>query len=127
MTGCWKPVKTWNLQILTDPAGNSFIQNRYAPEIDPDREVTHFVRSREQDHALGIYTQEEVSQVTGDAPLASTSEVSTRSTATPTADAVLLKGDAQLEATEGRATITLKVVGRFKPFDNLYQRLPSTS
>jgi len=89
--------------ILTDPAGNSFVQNRHAPQIDPDREVTHFVRSRDQDHALGIYTQEEVSEVTGSgdtAPLASTSEVSTRSTATPTADAVLLKGDAQLEATE---------------------------
>ena len=100
----WKNV----LQILTDPAGNSFVQNRHAPQIDPDREVTHFVRSRDQDHALGIYTQEEVSEVTGSgdtAPLASTSEVSTRSTATPTADAVLLKGDAQLEATEGRQTM----------------------
>ena len=43
--------------ILTDPSGNSFVQNRYAPEIDPDREVTHFVRTKEQDHSLGIYTR----------------------------------------------------------------------
>ena len=42
---------------LTDPSGNSFVQNRYAPEIDPDREVTHFVRTKEQDHSLGIYTR----------------------------------------------------------------------
>jgi len=89
--------------ILSDPSGNSFIQNRHAPEVDPDREITHFTRTREQDHALGIYTQTEVRELTGeeggdgDAPLASTSEVSTRSTATPTADAVLHQS---LEATE---------------------------
>jgi len=94
--------------ILSDPSGNSFVQNRHAPEIDPDREVTHFARTREQDHSLGLYTQEEVAEATDarldtvatEAPLASTSEVSTRSTATPTADAVLLSGQAQLEATE---------------------------
>ena len=88
------------------------MQNRHAPEIDPDREVTHFARTREQDHSLGLYTQEEVAEATdarldtvAEAPLASTSEVSTRSTATPTADAVLLSGQAQLEATEGKLQI----------------------
>ena len=105
-----KSCATKFFQILSDPSGNSFVQNRHAPEIDPDREVTHFARTREQDNSLGLYTQEEVAQATDarldtvatEAPLASTSEVSTRSTATPTADAVLLSGQAQLEATEGK-------------------------
>ena len=102
-------------QILSDPSGNSFVQNRHAPEIDPDREVTHFARTREQDHSLGLYTQEEVAEATDarldtEAPLASTSEVSTRSTATPTADAVLLSGQEQLEATEGKLQILYSLV-----------------
>jgi len=70
--------------ILTDPSGNSFVQNRYAPEIDPDREVTHFVRTKEQDHSLGIYTREEVAEAT-DARLDANDP---------------LRGTDQLEATE---------------------------
>ncbi len=31
-----------------------------APAPDPDRSVSAFARSREEDHALGIFTQEEV-------------------------------------------------------------------
>ena len=31
-----------------------------APAPDPDRAVSAFARSREEDHALGIFTQEEV-------------------------------------------------------------------
>jgi len=100
--------------ILTDPSGNSFIQNRFAPEVDPFRQVSQFTRTKEQDHALGIYTQEEVDQsetatlggggggedsMSTSAPLAST-EASTPTGSTATSESVLLKGAAQLTATE---------------------------
>ena len=48
------------LQIIVDPSGNSFVENPHAPRSDPHREVSHFLRSREQDHALGFYTEAEV-------------------------------------------------------------------
>ena len=48
------------LQIIVDPSGNSFVENPHAPRSDPHREVSHFLRSREQDHALGFYTDAEV-------------------------------------------------------------------
>ena len=47
-------------QIIVDPSGNSFVENPHAPRSDPHREVSHFLRSREQDHALGFYTEAEV-------------------------------------------------------------------
>ena len=50
------------LQILRDPSGNSFVENVCAPATDPQREVTSFARTRDEDHALGIYTQEEIRQ-----------------------------------------------------------------
>ncbi|KAM7451045.1 nucleolar zinc-finger protein [Porites harrisoni] len=40
--------------ILDDPAGNSYIQNLYAPDPDPELEVFHYQRSKEQDDDLGI-------------------------------------------------------------------------
>jgi len=43
--------------IIVDPSGNSFVENPHAPRSDPHREVSHFLRSREQDHALGFYTE----------------------------------------------------------------------
>ena len=48
------------MQVLTDPSGNSFLENPHAPKSDPFREVSHFLRTREQDHDLGIYTADEV-------------------------------------------------------------------
>ena len=36
------------LQELTDPSGNSFVENIHAPKPDPAREVSYFVRSTEQ-------------------------------------------------------------------------------
>ena len=48
------------LQILSDPSGDSFVENPHAPRADPNRDVSHFVRSKEQDHALGIYTNAEI-------------------------------------------------------------------
>ena len=48
------------LQIVVDPSGNSFVENPHAPRSDPHRDVTQFLRTREQDHALGLYTEAEV-------------------------------------------------------------------
>lgn len=39
---------------LDDPAGNSFIQNFYAPDPDPEMEVEEYERSEEDDAFLGI-------------------------------------------------------------------------
>jgi len=40
--------------ILDDPAGNSYVQNLYAPDPDPELEVVHYERTKEQDDELGI-------------------------------------------------------------------------
>ncbi|KAJ8907307.1 hypothetical protein NDN08_007421 [Rhodosorus marinus] len=40
--------------ILDDPAGNSFIQNLYAPDPDPEMEIQEYDRDEEQDEELGI-------------------------------------------------------------------------
>ena len=40
--------------ILEDPAGNSFIQNLYAPDDDPHLKITYYERSDEDDEELGI-------------------------------------------------------------------------
>jgi len=46
--------------ILEDPSGNSFIENPLAPATDPALKSKNFIRSKAQDHALGLYTAEEV-------------------------------------------------------------------
>lgn len=43
---------------LNDICGNSFIQNIYAPKIDPYLKVHHYIRSSEQDLSLGIRPQD---------------------------------------------------------------------
>ncbi|ELU09893.1 hypothetical protein CAPTEDRAFT_178707 [Capitella teleta] len=40
--------------ILDDPTGNSYLQNYYAPDDDPEMEVTEYERSEEQNDHLGI-------------------------------------------------------------------------
>jgi zinc finger protein len=40
--------------ILDDPTGNSFLENLNAPAVDPQLEVRHYVRSKEQNEALGV-------------------------------------------------------------------------
>ena len=40
--------------ILDDPAGNSYLQNIYAPESDPEMEVVHYERTFEQNEELGL-------------------------------------------------------------------------
>lgn len=39
---------------LDDPAGNSYIQNLYAPDPDPELEIVHYPRTKEQEDDLGI-------------------------------------------------------------------------
>lgn len=46
--------------ILEDVSGNSFIENPMAPTIDPNCIVTHFKRSKEQNHLLGLYDTNEI-------------------------------------------------------------------
>lgn len=52
--------------ILEDISGNSFIENPRAPQKDVNTEVTHFVRSVEQNHCLGIYTPDEIKDTESD-------------------------------------------------------------
>jgi len=40
--------------ILNDPAGNSYLQNVYAPEADPEMEIVYYERSYEDNEELGI-------------------------------------------------------------------------
>ncbi|KAK6174949.1 hypothetical protein SNE40_013501 [Patella caerulea] len=40
--------------ILDDPAGNSYLQNVYAPEDDPEMKVEHYERTFEQNEELGL-------------------------------------------------------------------------
>lgn len=40
--------------ILDDPAGNSYIQNVFAPDPDPELQVTYYERSFEQNELLGL-------------------------------------------------------------------------
>lgn len=40
--------------ILDDPAGNSYLQNVYAPEEDPEMTVEKYERSFEQNEDLGL-------------------------------------------------------------------------
>ncbi|NXS56152.1 ZPR1 protein, partial [Brachypteracias leptosomus] len=40
--------------IMDDPAGNSYLQNVYAPEEDPQLQVEHYERTFEQNEDLGL-------------------------------------------------------------------------
>mmetsp|Transcript_37602 Transcript_37602/g.82334 ORF Transcript_37602/g.82334 Transcript_37602/m.82334 type:complete len:560 (+) Transcript_37602:165-1844(+) len=45
--------------ILDDPAGNSFIENPYAPESDPQMQYHRYYRTPTQDMALGLQPSKE--------------------------------------------------------------------
>ena len=47
---------------MEDPSGNSFIENLNAPKVDPALTVSHFTRTQEQNHLVGIY-EEELKQI----------------------------------------------------------------
>nr|XP_013814307.1 PREDICTED: zinc finger protein ZPR1 [Apteryx mantelli mantelli] len=40
--------------VMDDPAGNSYLQNVYAPEDDPELKVEHYERTFEQNEELGL-------------------------------------------------------------------------
>ena len=42
------------MQILDDPSGNSFIENRLAPDVDPFLSMDRYSRTNEQEVQLGI-------------------------------------------------------------------------
>jgi len=45
--------------VLEDISGNSFIENPFAPEVDPALSIQHFRRSAEQNEKLGMTAQPE--------------------------------------------------------------------
>lgn len=47
-------------QLIEDIGGNCFLSNPKAPAKDPNAKVSLFVRTKEQDHRLGIYTRDEL-------------------------------------------------------------------
>ncbi|XP_059612173.1 zinc finger protein ZPR1 [Phlebotomus argentipes] len=52
--------------ILEDMTGNCHVENPNAPAADPQMTVNRFLRTEEQNHQLGIYTQAEVGKEKGD-------------------------------------------------------------
>nr|CAG4647076.1 EOG090X06TU [Megafenestra aurita]SVE92411.1 EOG090X06TU [Megafenestra aurita] len=47
--------KTFGIHIiLDDPAGNSYLQNVYAPESDPEMEIVYYERNFEHNEELGL-------------------------------------------------------------------------
>lgn len=40
--------------IVDDPSGNSYVQSLNAPSVDPDLEIIHYTRTRDQNLLLGI-------------------------------------------------------------------------
>lgn len=46
--------------VLDDISGDSHIENPHAPHSDPNVVVENYTRSKEQDHVLGMFTQEEL-------------------------------------------------------------------
>lgn len=50
--------------IIEDISGNSFVSNPHAPAKDLETTTVHFVRNKDQDHALGIFRPDEISDKT---------------------------------------------------------------
>ncbi|XP_073966478.1 zinc finger protein Zpr1 [Choristoneura fumiferana] len=59
--------KRWTLE-LEDASGNCFVENPEAPRKDSRCERTEFTRTTDQDHMLGIFTHEEVSDAPASNP-----------------------------------------------------------
>ncbi|XP_036282885.1 zinc finger protein ZPR1 isoform X3 [Pipistrellus kuhlii] len=54
--------------IMNDPAGNSYLQNVYAPEDDPEMKVEHYKRTFDQNEELGLNDMRTEGYETGAAP-----------------------------------------------------------
>lgn len=48
--------------IIDDLCGDAHIENPLAPKADPKVTITHYTRDKEQDHMLGIYSQQELKE-----------------------------------------------------------------
>ncbi|XP_058461660.1 zinc finger protein ZPR1 [Malaya genurostris] len=48
--------------VIEDISGNSFVENPFAPQTDPNSTTSHFQRNKEQNHILGVFTHDEVSE-----------------------------------------------------------------
>ncbi|XP_055527615.1 zinc finger protein ZPR1 [Wyeomyia smithii] len=46
--------------IVEDISGNSFVENPFVPNPDPSLSISHFKRTKEQNHLLGIFNHDEV-------------------------------------------------------------------
>ncbi|CAH1408046.1 unnamed protein product [Nezara viridula] len=53
------------VMILEDISGNTWVENLKAPKPDPNCHTVHFNRSKSEDHALGLYTREEIGEPEG--------------------------------------------------------------
>jgi len=47
---------------LNDPSGNSYIENPFAPEADPNMTVLRFRRNKQQDEMLGVVPEDKTDQ-----------------------------------------------------------------
>ncbi|CAK6448748.1 unnamed protein product [Pipistrellus nathusii] len=54
--------------IMNDPAGNSYLQNVYAPEDDPEMKVEHYKRTFDQNEELGLNDMRTEGYETGAGP-----------------------------------------------------------
>lgn len=54
--------------IMDDPAGNSYLQNVYAPEDDPEMKVEHYKRTFDQNEELGLNDMKTEGYETGLSP-----------------------------------------------------------
>lgn len=59
-----KSVETTFTIIFEDISGNCRVENLNAPNPDTDCKITHFIRTKEQNHALGMFTQTELNDET---------------------------------------------------------------
>jgi len=57
-----KEVKTPFTLLLDDISGDAHIENPNAPHADAQVTVTHFTRTKEQNHLLGMFEQEELNE-----------------------------------------------------------------
>lgn len=55
-----KLVETPFTIVFEDISGNSRVENPHAPNPDPQCSMTHFNRTQEQNHELGMFTQQEL-------------------------------------------------------------------
>lgn len=55
-----KELKSPFTLILDDISGDAYIENLCAPQSDPKMVITHFTRTKEQNHSLCIFEQEEL-------------------------------------------------------------------